>query len=163
MVESKRAEKAAEAEALQAVRDEERIRTIEAENNWKATIGKELLGRLRAQKPSVDQSPVARPRPEELLAAVRDNRLRTRARDDPELLDKLRALKTRVEALENGQSGESDAAYRFLNDNSFASNAHMFNHARTPLPPAPPGKQRVDYRKCDKTSLWCASWELAMG
>jgi hypothetical protein len=140
--------------------DEARIRMIEQDNMWQGVIEKELKSRLRATQPATEQTR-RRPTKEALIGAVRnEEELKRRIATDPSVRAQLRALRDRVRAIEAGT--ESDASHRFLNDNTMASNAHMLNQTRAPLPPPLPGKVRIDYRDCDKTSLWCASFQMAM-
>lgn len=140
--------------------DEARIRMIEQDNMWQGVIEKELRSRLRATKPAASEL-ARRPTRAALIGSVRnEEELKQRIATDPAVRAQLRALRERVKAIDAG--AQSDASHRFLNDNRLASNAHMLNPTRAPLPPPPPGKTRIDYRDCDKTSLWCASFQMAM-
>lgn len=138
-----------------AAKDVARIRFIERENMWRNMVEKELRDRLRRQELAADrEAQSASPSTAELIAAVRDVRLRERVAAEPELRETLRALRARVKSMDD--CAPSDAAYQFLNSNHLASNFHMFNKER---------RKKVvltaDSHKGDNTSLWCASWELA--
>ncbi|KAG8461422.1 hypothetical protein KFE25_010609 [Diacronema lutheri] len=148
--------------AAQELKDEARIRYIESENMWRGMIDKELADRLRRQVPVSQVVRVSRPNAAELIAAVRDGRLHDALAYDSDLRERLRAVRERVKAVDEGRGAASVAGHHFLNSNHLASNAHMFNKVRRRLRLPAPDKEQVDYRKADKTSLWCASWELAM-
>jgi hypothetical protein len=130
---------------------------VESEIMWRGTIKKELLLRLRTQKPAnVPTVDPARPDRAELIAAMRREELRQQLVASPELRVQVAVLRDRIKAMDNGT--HSDAAHRFLNRVDLASNAHLMK--KTPRPPPPPGMKT---RSSDQTSLWCASWQLAMG
>lgn len=150
----------------QEQKDEGRIKSIESDNMWEALIHKELLERIKHDDSASQSQPRSFDIPRhsstgDLASALRGEELRQRIATDPDVRAQLRQLKARVDALNSGTAVESWDSYRFLNRNDLASNHHMINATRKPPPPPPPGKERIDYRECDKTSLWCASWQFA--